>query len=417
MLSDSLYASAFAVKKAKLWKKLFDNQLFAVRHFDSTISYCCVMGKARLEYVLAFFLGDSGLASLDHINREAEQVLPVHEQHELLCSQDCVSVSFVNKSDLRPRELAEISSYCKANGIQPRGAHAYPQFDRCRPHFMPWYIDDETEQRYMLEGMNAALEVARRLETETPEALGFKKGTPYEHSIPLLTAGKDGYIWDSIHPKPQPALHDPAAVLSDELALARIKQNKSVSGEWACLILLHNQPIVPGEEKLQEGEEPHSAPYFPYLMMIVSMEDGMVLGLIPAHDPEDYAPEFTAAMLEMMRKNGKPSALYVQDTRTYDFLLPLAQALSIRITQEENIDPLCDALDGYLNRFYASADNSPDENELELFMNALRNDEALRQMPQPLFEQVLTLVGKNIFPLDVCDAIRKEAQRRGMRVD
>ena len=152
-------------------------------------------------------------------------------------------------------------------------------------------------------------------------------------------------------------------------------------------------------------------------MMIVSMEDGMVLGLIPAHNPEDYAPEFTAAMLEMMRKNGKPSALYVQDTRTYDFLLPLAQALSIRITQEENIDPLCDALDGYLNRFYASADNSPDENELELFMNALRNDEALRQMPQPLFEQVLTLVSKNILPLDVCHAIRKEAQRRGMRVD
>lgn len=163
MLSNSLYASAFAIKKAKLWKKLSDNQFFAVRHFDSNVSYCCVMGNAGMEYGLAFFLGDSGLAGMDHMNREAEQALPLHERHDLFCSQDCVSVSFANKPELRDRELAEITAYCKANGIQPRGAHAYPQFDRYRPHFIPWYIDDEADQRYMQESLNAALRRAGRL--------------------------------------------------------------------------------------------------------------------------------------------------------------------------------------------------------------------------------------------------------------
>ena len=417
MLSDSLYASAFAVKKAKLWKKLSDNQLFAVRHFDSTLSYCCVMGNMGQHYALAFFLGDTGLASLDRMNREADQSLLPHEQHELFCAQDCIAVSFVNKPELRGSETAEITAYCKTNGIQPRGAHAYPQFDRYRPHFIPWYIDDETHQRYMLEGLNAALEVARRLETETPDALGFREGSPYEHSIPLLTAAANGYVWSSLSPKPLAAAAYPAAVITDELAFARIKQGKPVGGKWACMILLHNQPMVPGEEQLEEGEEPHSAPYFPYLLMIVSLEDGRILGLTPAHDAEDYVPEFVAAVLETARKNGKPAALCVQDKRTYDFLLPIAQTLGIRLMQEEAINPLCDALDGYLDQFYAPSDDTPTEDEFDLFVNVLRDGEALRQMPQPLFKQVLALVDENVLPLDVCHAVRREAQRRGMKVN
>ena len=140
MLSDSLYASAFAVKKAKLWKKLSDTQLFAVRHSDSTISYCWVMGHTGQFYSLAFFLNESDLVSIDRIHRQDDQPLLPHEQLELFCLQDCMSVSFVNKAELRDRDFPEISAYCKANGIQPRGAHAafYPVVSRRRDRSTPY---------------------------------------------------------------------------------------------------------------------------------------------------------------------------------------------------------------------------------------------------------------------------------------
>ena len=79
--------------------------------------------------------------------------------------------------------------------------------------------------------------------------------------------------------------------------------------------------------------------------------------------------------------------------------------------------PLCDALDGYLDQFYAPSDDTPTEDEFDLFVNVLRDGEALRQMPQPLFKQVLALVDENVLPLDVCHAVRREAQRRGMKVN
>lgn len=414
MLSDSLYASAFAVKKAKLWKKLSDTQLFAVRHSDSTISYCWVMGHTGQFYSLAFLLNESDLVSIDRIHRQDDQPLLPHEQLELFCLQDCMSVSFVNKAELRDRDFPEISAYCKANGIQPRGAHAYPRFDRCRPPFIPWYLDDETDQRHMQEGLSAALDVARRLESETPEALGFRSGSPYAHSLPLLTATENGFVWSSIRPKqPSPPAY-PAAVIADELAFARLNQARTSSGEWACMILLHNQPIVPSKELLEEGKEPRSAPFYPYTLMIVSMEDGQILELTLTHDPEDYVPSFVTAVLETARQYGKPTALCVQDDRTYDFLRPIAHALGIRLHREEAIEPLCDALDGYFERFYAPDDQMSFDDELDLFIEVLRNGEALRQMPQTLFKQVFALADKDVLPVDVFRAIQKEAQRRKM---
>lgn len=415
MLSDSLYASAFAVKKAKLWKRLSDTQIFAVRHSDSTISYGCVMGQAGQHYAVVFFLGDSGLASVDRIIREADQARPLYEQHELFYSQNCVSVSFVNKSELRDREVSEISDYCKANDIHLRGAHAYPHFERCRPPFIPWYLDDETDQRHMQEGLNAALDVAGRLERETPEALGFRKGSPCAHSLPLLTATENGFAWSFICPK-RPSLPDyPAAVITDELAFARVNQARTSSGEWACMILLHNQAAIPNGEQLEENEEPHSAPYFPYALMITRMEDGQILEMTLAYDSEDYVPEFVAAVLKVARQYGKPTALRVQDERTYVFLHPIAQALGIRLYREENIEPLNDALNGYLDHFYSSDGHATLQNEFDLFIDLLRKDGTLCQIPQPLFEQVLDLAERNILPPDLRRAVQKEDQRRKMQ--
>ena len=46
MISDKLYQLAFEYKKTKLWKKLWDTDLFAIQPPDGPICYICVMGAA-----------------------------------------------------------------------------------------------------------------------------------------------------------------------------------------------------------------------------------------------------------------------------------------------------------------------------------------------------------------------------------
>ena len=45
MAEDRLYDLAFAFKNTKLWEKLSDLDLFAVRLPGGEIGYCCVMGQ------------------------------------------------------------------------------------------------------------------------------------------------------------------------------------------------------------------------------------------------------------------------------------------------------------------------------------------------------------------------------------
>ena len=44
-LMDELFDAAFEYKELKLWKKLWDDQVFAVRCQDGTVLYACVMGR------------------------------------------------------------------------------------------------------------------------------------------------------------------------------------------------------------------------------------------------------------------------------------------------------------------------------------------------------------------------------------
>lgn len=47
MISDRLYELAFEYKKRKLWKILWDLQLFGVKLSDDRIGYISIMGGGR----------------------------------------------------------------------------------------------------------------------------------------------------------------------------------------------------------------------------------------------------------------------------------------------------------------------------------------------------------------------------------
>lgn len=63
MISEKLYELAFEYKKAKLWKALWDAELFAIKLSGGRIGYVSVAG-ARGDYcALALYIGKRGLGT------------------------------------------------------------------------------------------------------------------------------------------------------------------------------------------------------------------------------------------------------------------------------------------------------------------------------------------------------------------
>lgn len=425
MLSDAHYRLAFALRKEKPWKMLYDSQIFAVRHSDGQLSYCSVMGHNGDHLALALYAGESGLHSLRAIFNHDYMMAEPYLQHEMMLAQDCLMVSFQSKSELMGRALDEVSAYCHAHGLKPRGANAYPVFERFQPHYYPWHIDDETDQLHMLEGMEAAMEVTRRLKTQSPEELGLMGSDPDGRSIPLLTRKKNGFDWESLACadtfKPAYA----AALLTDELAAARARQAKRLAEEWGCTIVMHGEPLAP--EGTPEGEEPQSAPFFPYMLLVVSLESGMVLSATLASNPEDYAPEFTQALLKLFTESGRPRRMLCKDERTFTLLSGLADPLSLRLEQRASIDVLDEVLGHYVDTFSPLAgDDGPDgededddedgevsDDELLTFLHAIiTNPEALQSIPDNLLRDLLSAASMGALPAELAQAVRAEHERR-----
>jgi len=127
MIPESLYDIAFQFKKAKLWNKLYDSQLFAVAHSDGMIGYCCAMGMMGEHLALAVYPGAAGMDSYRMMGKDRDDMSEL-ETMETALSQNCVMLSFENKEELRPRELAEVRAYCAARGLHCADGRPFRSF-------------------------------------------------------------------------------------------------------------------------------------------------------------------------------------------------------------------------------------------------------------------------------------------------
>ena len=162
MIPDRLFDAALAYKQAKLWRKLYDSEIFGVRFADGEVGYCCVMGKIGELTALAVYPGQTGLDSMRRLTDDADGA-DMLDRWERMHGQDCLMLSLETKDRLLPRDREEVADYCRRKGVALRGPNAYPHFERFRPGRERWYLEDAEDQRRMLDGLEAACEVARAL--------------------------------------------------------------------------------------------------------------------------------------------------------------------------------------------------------------------------------------------------------------
>lgn len=403
MYPDKLYKLAFAFRKAKLWKSLYDSELFAVALPDGEIGYCCVMGAEGEHMALALYVGSKGLDSFRIIQESGGVDVLRLKSYETMLSQDCLQCAFEGKDMLSEEELSGVRSYTAKHRIALRGAKAFPQFLRYYPASYPWSVSEREDVRRLCTALEAALEVGRQIDSADKAGLGFEEGPAYDRCVPLLTRSGDGFEW-SLHslPPKQPAEY-PEPVMGDDILLARLRKAGKRGGVWACDVVMMPRPIL---------EDDESVPTFPYMLLTVVYETEQALPTEVVSDYDSGCETLLRALGRQMLDHGVPSQIRVVDERTYALLRKLASALRIRLVLE-NENYLLDEMEMDFLEYITS--RKPDRSEetallAEMFLSL--DDESLLSMPDELWEQFCSLERQGMLSEDVAQRLRALSKRR-----
>ena len=443
-IDNKLYELAFQFKSVKLWDKLRDGDLFAVRFPDGEIGYCSVMGMAGEHFALAVYPGNLGIQSFLRLaGMDSEDPL---DWAEIPASQECLMCSFENRDLLSDEELAEVRAYTASVGKRLRGNNAFPQFTKYRIGRYPWRFETEQDADRMREVLCAALYVSQLIqkrggrfwnspeeeilkkiqEKSLPEDTSFKQlsffGTETVEpplkpnaiyakddgsfdllhmakvTIPLLEREADSWTVREI-PFPDEDYNWPKPAFQNEILMEHLRRAKK-KGIWECGTMYASIPV-------QLDDEDREAPYYPLLLVSVKHSDGRriePLIISETGNPEDMVQAFA----DCLRQNGCPKTIRVSDDRCCALLDDLCQKIGVELDSEGSIRYLYEAMEDFLEDGKDNTDMDDAESLKELCdMLMTLPDEALSCMPPYLLRDVKRLADAGLLSGELTERLSK----------
>lgn len=449
MADNRLYNLAFAFKNSKLWNKLNDDDLFAVRLPDGEIGYCSVMGMAGEHYALAVYPGDAGFQSFHRLyDLDIDSAV---DQGEFLAAQNCLMCSFENKELLSDEELKETRAYAASVGKRLCGRNAFPKFWKYRTGRYPWHLETEQDTARMEEALQAALHVDQLLKElgwsfwvptnqgsqklplihQSDEADSFTQlslfgddvggfppkeerpePTVSQHALdnlaPYLTSKlplleRNGEEWSVQYiqmPSPYPVW--PTPVFSNEILMERLRRAKK-TGVWECGTMYAPTPI-------QLDDEDQEAPYYPLLLISVKHANGTridPLVMSETGDSEKMLADFASSLLEA----GCPRKILFGDDRCYALLADFCQKIGVELDQQSAPRYLLEAMEDIADmNTEEDMDGSDKIAELTEMLMELP-DEGLQQMPPYLLRELNRLAEAEMLPDELVERLSRLKKR------
>ncbi len=396
MASNQAYDIAFEYKKTKLWKKLWDKDLIAVKLDDGTIGYVTVMGHMGSYCAVAVYPGEAGYRSLRQIvSFDPETSENYFDRQEMILSQYCYQLVLESKDDLEMDEIEEVRAYAKAKGIRLSGKNAYPHYLKYIPKHLPWPIGDAGEEKMICDVVRAMIDLSHLLAKKKPAELGILSVEEDTKDIPLMECIEGHYEITGRAPLPKlgPAVY-PAPASLNEISLRKLKKMKN-KAIFECEITTFPEPIQ---------EKPNEAPYFPNILMVTESESMFTIPPDPVRD-YDVEPERVVNHLVDMLIEYEicPAKLYVRNERTYTLLEMMAKKLSCPIEIKQDLPALDDSQDKLL-MFMDDMDNEVDDIDQLIDMAEMILElpaEAIDEMPDEIRNEMVRLIAAGIFPEDL----------------
>ncbi len=342
MLSEEtrqeLFDLAYRYRRTRLWKKLRDQQLFAVALPEGETAYCCVMGMDDQHVALGVYVGQQGFASYFRMLDTAApdpadddgyfSYLPALEQ-------DCMQCYYDDGEYMTPEEVDQARQAARQLHIKLKPPLRYPCFSRMRPMRRPGPLEDEKEAEIMAVCLRAAICVNGLLEDRKISIpFTYRPGRP----LPLLTETAPGKFRVSADATPASVdIQVPRPSPLDEFTLTRLKKCRA-DGTWICALYI----FVNGSSE----DDPMALPAGP---VAINADTQMAVPATPIRNyegnPDGLFREFVSGLINLKTR---PSKVVVHscDLRGQAFFGTLADQLGIPFETSDSLPELEEVLDG-----------------------------------------------------------------------
>ncbi len=403
--TDALLDAAFRYKKTKLWKRLRESQVFAVRLSDGEIGYVSILGEQGEHCAVCMYRKD-GFTSYRELafgSMEGDYFDLVELQNK----QNCIQLILDSREYLRKEEIETVQRYCAKNDIRLRGANAYPHVWRFRPGRIPWQPSSDGELECLKDAVEAAVFLAGQLDSRKKAGQSIREIDPWTKEVPLLELAGGSYQFSGTVPLPEPEpenKHWPAPEVLNEVALARLKKLKK-KGELECRLIQ-----LP---ELVQADDPEDAPYFPMMLFSGNVKEEFLYTPKIVKDYEQNTGEIVNFLIDQLaERKFRPKVIRVRDKRTRALITPLAKGIGAEIEETEDLPWLEEAL-AQMYSGMADDEFSSDSREEVLAMLeeiAEAPPEAAGQMPEELKKQIAGLLDMGIIPEKLAEQLRKKLE-------
>lgn len=368
---EQLYEKAFQYKKEKLWKILWDTDIFAVKLKNDEVGYVSIMGHGGEYCALALYIGDKGFRSFRALAGGISFTGSEFKDHEFILQQKCLHVALVNRDELAQEELEEVCAYAEQKGIKFKGVNAYPQFIKYEPNYHPWEIVKEEEQEALCRAIEVAILLANELRDKTPDALGIQSIGPDTLEVPMfdIKEGKLIQKGSALLPQDEEVHYEPV-IATNEIALASVKRLPK-NGVWEAELVRLLEPLKTSEE---------GAPYYPLLLFVVERESYYVMPIAMVGDDDNEFSELLEKFLECCRDQKIcPKEISVRDERTFALLSDFCKKAQVKISiSEDDMLALDDVQAAFIDEFIGGVTSGgADEYDAACEVMCGKNDELL----------------------------------------
>ena len=407
------YDLGFAFRNSKIWKYIYEEELFAVKLplEGDPIGYCCVMGRDGTHMALAVYIGAEGFTSYRIIaNCDPdcyEGFIPG------IYKQNCVQCSVEREDMLQDEELDALRKYCKKSGTPFRPP--FPQFTRYYPYCVPWMVKTSDDWKSIETALLVVQKLAAEIKKRGKEQLGIRPifvglydedyATEYPGlfdadadeivTIPLYSIVDGQLMIERIQLPPYMENDVEAPDCINEIATAKLMENAQ-RGTLECEIVRMPSPIY--------GDPP----YFPAIMMAVD-ETGYAFTPILTennmYDPNEMINNF----IKSLGKN-YPKKIKVRTEETRIVLEPFCKKANICLDETDSMDFLDEAIESMMDYFDAGPEEE-DEFDIEDMVDFLDSltVEQIRMMPDSILDQIIE--DAELFPRKIIEKIRKARKR------
>lgn len=406
MANDQLYDAAFRYKKAGVWKKLWDSEIFAISLSSGETGYVSIMGKDGTYCALGLYIGEAGFQGWRAIANAGGHTGSPFRDREMLLQQNCLQMVLENKEFLMPEEVDEVRAYARANGIRLSGKNAFPQFIKFEPNCHPWKVKTQEDQQALYEALQAAILMADLLHMESPEDIGITPIQPYTREVPLFEIKGDRLVHCGSAPLPGDREESYEYVsATNEIALASVKKLKQ-TGIWESELIRLTEPVQ---------DHPEETPYYPLLLLAVESQSYYMLPIPVVRDSEQNPDAMLAAFAESWKKQKVyPKEIRCRDERTYALLKDFCEKTNVKISIYEGEMDALDDVEYQLYDHMTGQDEAEKMDEIASTIEMLlqMSPAELQMMPQPLMEELRMMLDEGVLPADLTAELKRKLNLR-----